>query len=156
MIKYQILILMLLGLCQLLHLLILLVEFMMYLLFNVLKFYKGISHKLVKHYLIRKGQKYYRLDLIELRKYGMQKLEMYYKFQKGIKIKYFHVNLIIKVILLLQEVKIILVRYGEMYILMEKLEIKKFKLRPTQLQLRKLVPNLVRRNHRKMMMIIDY
>jgi hypothetical protein len=60
------------------------------------------------------------------------------------------------VILLLQEVKIILVRYGEMYILMEKLEIKKFKLRPTQLQLRKLVPNLVRRNHRKMMMIIDY
>ena len=45
----------------------------------------------------------------------------YYIHSKVIKIKYFLVNLTTKEILLLLDLKIILVRYGEMLILMDKM-----------------------------------
>jgi hypothetical protein len=97
---------------------------MMYLLSNVLKFSKDINHKYLKHYLIHKELKYSLLVLIVLLKFGISNLVKLYKYYKDIKIRYFLVNLIIKVILLLQGRKIILVRYGGMFFLLMKMEIR--------------------------------
>ena len=71
--------------------------------------------KYLKLYLIHKEQKYYQLVLIKLQEYGMLRAEMFYKFYKVIKMKYFHVCLIMKVIQLLQVQKIIHVKFGEIF-----------------------------------------
>ena len=76
--------------------------------------------KYQKHYLIHKELRYYRLDSIMWQKYGMYNQDKFCNLYKGIKIKYFHVNLIMRVIPLLQDLKTIHVRYGEIYILMGK------------------------------------
>lgn len=142
---------------QLQHLLIILVEFMMLLLFNVLKFQKVTKARFRKLYSILKELRFYQLVLIMLLRYGMLNQVKYYIHSKVIKIKYSLVNLTTKEILLLLDLKIILVRYGEMLILMDKMVRRNNQQNLTihQLQQKLLNQNLNIRKNRKMK-IIDF
>lgn len=108
-----------------LHPLILLAGYTTLLLFNALKYSKDMSHKYLKHYSILKALKYYQLGSIILPRYGMSRVGRCYKFQRVMKIKYSHASLITKVILSLLGPRTIHVRYGEMCILMGKMDRRK-------------------------------
>ena len=142
---------------QLQHLLIILVEFMMLLLFNVLKFQKVTKARFRKLYSILKELRFYQLVLIMLLRYGMLNQVKYYIHFKVTKIKYSLVNLTTKEILLLLDLKIILVRYGEMLILMDRMVRRNNQQNLTihQLQQKLLNQNLNLKKNRKMK-IIDF
>jgi|JI8StandDraft_1071087.scaffolds.fasta_scaffold101620_2 hypothetical protein len=92
-----------------------------------------------------------------LLRYGMLNQVKYYIHFKVTKIKYSLVNLTTKEILLLQDLKIILVRYGEMLILMDKMVRRNNQQNLTihQLQQKLSNQNLNKRKNRKMK-IIDF
>lgn len=74
-----------------------------------------MKDKYPKLYLIHKVIKYYQLVLIKQQDFGMHKQEKVYRFYKAIKIKFSHACLTMKEILLLQDLKITLVKFGEIH-----------------------------------------
>ena len=74
-----------------------------------------MKDKYPKLYLIHKVIKYYQLVLIKQQDFGMHKQVKVFRFSKAIKIKFSHVCLIMKEILLLQVLRIIHVKFGEIH-----------------------------------------
>jgi hypothetical protein len=85
----------------------------MSLLSNAQQYCKDMKDRSQKQYSIPKEQKYCQPVLIILPVYGKLKQESYFRLLKDTKMKFFHANLTMKVILLLLVLKITRAVFGE-------------------------------------------